>query len=84
MFRTMKYLLMKFRKSQTKLSKNSRKISLQFQKISKMQSGICMIVERREIIQEKRQEILQVAPNCAAFNGWLLLWMVLFTTTKSG
>ena len=49
-----------------------------------MESGICMIVERREIIQEKRQEILQVAPNCAAFNGWLLLGMVLFTTTKSG
>ena len=21
---------------------------------------------------------------CAAFNGWLFLWMVLFTTTKSG
>ena len=66
----------KFRKSQTKLSRNSRKISLQFQRISNMESGICMIVERREIIQEKRQrKILQVAPNCAAFNGWLLfLW----------
>ena len=49
-----------------------------------MESGICMIVERREIIHERRQEILQVAPNCAAFNGWLILWMVLFTTTKSG
>ena len=49
-----------------------------------MESVICMIVERREIIQEKKQEILQVAPNCAAFNGWLFLWMVLFTTTKSG
>ena len=56
----MMYLLMKFRKSQTKLSRNSRKISLQFQRISNMESGICMIVERREIIQEKRQEILQV------------------------
>ena len=75
---------MKFRKSQTKISRNSRKISLQFQRISKMESGICMIVERREIIQEKRQEILQVAPRCAAFNGWLLLLVVLFTTTKSG
>ena len=49
-----------------------------------MESGICMIIERREIIQEKRQKFLQVAPNCAAFDGWLLLWMVLFTTTKSG
>ena len=49
-----------------------------------MESGICMIVERREIIQEKRQEILRVAPNCAAFNGWLFLLVVLFTTTKSG
>ena len=38
-----------------------------------MESGICLIVERREIIQEKRQEFLQVALNCAAFNGWLLL-----------
>ena len=38
-----------------------------------MESGICMIVEGREIIQEKRQKKnLQVAPNCAAFNGWLL------------
>ena len=55
-FRTMMYLLMKFRKSQTKLSRNSRKISLQFQRISNMESGICMIVERREIIQEKRQK----------------------------
>ena len=35
-----------------------------------MESGNCIIVERREIIQEKRQEILQVAPNCAAFNVW--------------
>ena len=55
-FRTMMYLLMKFRKSQTKLSRNSRMISLQFQRISNMESGICMIVERREIIQEKRQK----------------------------
>ena len=83
-FRTMMYLLMKFRKSQTKLSRNSRKISLQFQRISNMESGICMIVERREIIQEKRQKILHVAPNCAAFNGWLFLWLVLYATTKSG
>ena len=83
-FRTMMYLLMKFRKSQTKLSRNSRKISLQFQRISNMESGICMIVKRREIIQEKRQNILQVAPNCAAFNGWLVLWLVLYATTKSG
>ena len=43
------YLLMKFRKSQTKFSRNSRKISLQFQRISKKESGICMIIERREI-----------------------------------
>ena len=78
------YLLMKFRKSQTKFSRNSRKISLQFQRISKMESDICITVERREIIQEKRQEVLQVAPNCAAFNGWLFLLVVLFTTTKSG
>ena len=56
----MMYLLMKFRKSQTKFSRNSRKISLQFQRISKMESGICMIVERREIIQEKRQKFYQI------------------------
>ena len=49
-----------------------------------MESGICVIVERREIIQEKGQKFLQVAPNCAAFNGWLVLWMVIFTTTKRG
>ena len=51
---TMMYLVMKFRKSQTKFSRNSRKISLQFQRISKMESGICIIVERREIIQERK------------------------------
>ena len=49
-----------------------------------MESGSRIIVERREIIQEKKTKILQVAPNCAAFNGWLLLMVVLFTTTKSG
>ena len=49
-----------------------------------MESGICIIVERREIIQEKRQEILRIAPNCAAFNVWFILLMVLFTTFKSG
>ena len=43
------FLLMKLRKSQTKFSRNSRKVSLQFQRISKMESGICMIIERREI-----------------------------------
>ena len=49
-----------------------------------MKNGICMIVERREIIQEKRQEVLRVAPMCAAFNDWTFLLVVLFTTTKSG
>ena len=52
-FRTMIYLLMKLRKSQTKLSRNSRKISLQFQRISNMESGICVIVERRESSRRK-------------------------------
>ena len=78
------YLLMKFKKSQTKFSRNCGKISLQIQRISKMEMDICFIVERREIIQEKRQEILQVAPNWAAFNGLLLLLVILFTTTESG
>ena len=54
---TMMYLLMEFRKSQTKFSRNSRKISLHFQRISKMESGICIIVERREIIHEKKAKI---------------------------
>ena len=50
-----------------------------------MENGICIIVERREIIQEKRQEILQVEPNCAAFNVWYLFFLVVvFTTIKSG
>ena len=49
-----------------------------------MESGICIIVERREIIQEKRQEILRVAPNCAAFNVWADTLVVFFTTFKSG
>ena len=50
-----------------------------------MESGICIIVERTEIIQEKKaKKFLQVAPNCAAFNDWVLLMVVLFATTKSG
>ena len=37
-----------------------------------MERGICIIFERREIIQEERQEILRFAPNCAAFKVLLL------------
>ena len=39
-----------------------------------MESGICMIVERREIIQEKRQEILRVAPNCVLLIVGYFFW----------
>ena len=65
------YLVMKFRKSQTKFSRNSRKSSLQFQRRSRMESGICIIVERREIIQKRKARNFQIAPKCAAFNSWL-------------
>ena len=33
-----------------------------------MESGICIIVERR-IIQLRKEKFLQVAPNCAALNS---------------
>ena len=36
--RTIRYLLMKFRKSQTRFSRNSRKLSLQSERISKRRS----------------------------------------------
>ena len=62
---------MKFRKSQTKLSRNSRKISLQFQRISKMESGICIIVERREITQERKARNFTSRTKLCCF-----LWLV--------
>ena len=58
----MKYLLKKFRKSQTRFSRNSRKISLQ----SKRKGVVGVVLMREEkAISEKRTKI-QVAPNCAA------------------
>ena len=51
---TIMYLLMKFRKVQTIFSRESRKISLQSKRISRRRSGSCFI-ERREIIQQKRE-----------------------------
>ena len=44
------FLLMKFRKSQTRFSRKSRKISLQSKRISERRSGSCCIDERRESI----------------------------------
>ena len=34
--------------------------------------------------RRSQNEQKKVTGLCAAFNGWLVLWMVLFTTTKSG
>ena len=53
---TMKYLLKKFRKSQTRFSTASRKISLQSKRISKRRSGKCCIDERRESIQRRKEK----------------------------
>ena len=64
----MKYLLKKFRKSQTRVSRKSRKNSLQSKRSSKRRSGRCCIDERRESIQ-RRKKNLQVAQNCAALKS---------------
>ena len=68
---TMMYSLKKFRKSQTRFSRKSRKISLQSKRISKRRNDRCCIAERRESIQRK-EGILQVAPNCAALKSLML------------
>ena len=52
---TMKYLLKKFRKSQTRFSRKSRKISLQSKRISKRSSGRWCIDERRESIRRRKK-----------------------------
>ena len=49
----------------------SDEILLQSQRISKMKSGSCIVVERRESISCEKN-ILQVAPNCAALNTLLV------------
>ena len=63
---TMMYLLKKFKRSQTKSSRKSRKNSLQSKRISKRRSGRCCIDERRESIQQRKEKFLQVAPTCSA------------------
>ena len=55
---TMMYLLEKFRKSQTKSSRKSRKNSLQLERISKRRSDRCCIDERRESIQRRKEKNL--------------------------
>ena len=52
---TMMYLMKKFRESQSKFSRNSRKISLQSKRISRKKSDSCCIVERRESVQRKKK-----------------------------
>ena len=60
------YLLKKFRKSQTKSSRKSRKISLQSKKIQREGVvGVVLMREEKAFSGEKKQ-FLQVAPNCAA------------------
>ena len=54
---TMMYLSEKFRKSQTKSSRKSRKNSLQLGRISKRRSDRCCIDERRESIQRRKEKI---------------------------
>ena len=77
-FLTMMYSLKKFRKSQTRFSRKTRKISLQSKRISKRRSGRCCIDERRESMQRRKERILQVAQNCAALKS-LLFFVVVFS-----
>ena len=52
----MKCLLKKFRKSQTRFSRKSRKIPLQSKRNSKRRSDRCCIDERRESIQRRKEK----------------------------
>ena len=61
---TMMYLLKKFRKSQTKSSRKSRKISLQSKRISKRRSGRCCFDERRESIQQRKENFTSRTKLC--------------------
>ena len=79
--RTMMYLLKKFRKSQVKSLEKFRKIALQSYRISKIRSGSCIIVERRESISCDKKKLLQVAPNCAALTS---CWGLPFILLKDG
>ena len=68
---TMKYLLKKFRKSQTRFSRNSRKISLQSKRISK--KGVVGVVLMREEKAFSEKKFSQVSRNCVALKSHI--WM---------
>ena len=70
---TMMFLLKKFRKSQTKSSKKSRKISLQSKRISKRRSDRCCIDERRESIQRRKENNFTSRIKLCCFKESLIL-----------
>ena len=76
------YFLKKFRKSQNKSSRKSRKNSLRSKKSIKEKDGRCCIDERRESIQRKKGKFLQLASNCAAIKSLLFFvrWSILDVT----
>ena len=76
---TVMYLLKKFRKSQTRFSRKSRKNSLQSKRNSKRRSGRGCIDEKRESIQRKKKEFLKVASKCAALKSLFFLVVVVFS-----
>ena len=68
----MMYFLKKFRKSQTKSSRKSRKISLQSKRMSKRRSGRCCMDERRESIQRRKKNFTSRTKLCC-FESLLFL-----------
>ena len=82
---TMMYLLKKFRNSQTKSSKKSRKFSLQLKKISKRRSDRCCIDERRESIQRRKEKIFTSRTELCCFKESFIFcsWSILDVTELS-
>ena len=80
---TMMYFLKKFRKSQTKSSRKSRKISLQSKRISKRRSGRCCIDERKKAFSgEKKKNFTSRTKLCCFKESFLFSWWSILDATE--
>ena len=69
---TMKSLLKKFRTSQTRFSRKSRKIPLQSRRISKRRTDRCCIDERRESILCRKEKIFTNRTKLCCFKSLVI------------
>ena len=69
---TMMYLLKKFRKSQTKSSRKSKKLHCN-RKEFRREGVVGVVLMREERHSAEKRNLLQVAPNCAALKSLLFL-----------